>query len=118
MSIPATMRALQQTSLNGPQDLRLITDAPVPAPEPGEVLIRVITAWGKKPDPPGGASKNTLQLGFWRRQATAPHGSAGAALLVLRKTTTGGTLVPQPGPAGSRPARRGRLPAWRTQDLN
>ena len=32
MSIPATMRALQQTSLNGPQDLRLITDAPVPSP--------------------------------------------------------------------------------------
>ncbi len=29
MTIPATMRALQQTSLNGPQDLRLITDAPV-----------------------------------------------------------------------------------------
>jgi NADPH:quinone reductase len=26
MSIPVTMRALQQTSLNGPQDLRLITD--------------------------------------------------------------------------------------------
>ena len=44
MSIPATMRALQQTSLNGPQDLRLITDAPVPAPGPGEVLIRVAAA--------------------------------------------------------------------------
>jgi NADPH:quinone reductase len=44
MSIPATMRALQQTSLNGPQDLRLITDAPVPAPRPGEVLIRVTAA--------------------------------------------------------------------------
>jgi NADPH2:quinone reductase len=44
MSIPATMRALQQTSLNGPQDLRLITDAPVPVPDPGEVLIRVIAA--------------------------------------------------------------------------
>jgi NADPH:quinone reductase len=44
MSIPATMRALQQTSLNGPQDLRLITDAPVPAPGPGEVLIRVTAA--------------------------------------------------------------------------
>ena len=44
MSIPATMRALQQTSLNGPQDLRLITDAPVPSPAPGEVLIRVTTA--------------------------------------------------------------------------
>ncbi|HEY1642963.1 MAG TPA: NADPH:quinone oxidoreductase family protein [Streptosporangiaceae bacterium] len=44
MIIPATMRALQQTSLNGPQDLRLITDAPVPAPGPGEVLIRVTAA--------------------------------------------------------------------------
>ena len=44
MSIPATMRALQQTSLNGPQDLRLITDVPVPVPGPGEVLIRVTAA--------------------------------------------------------------------------
>jgi len=44
MSIPATMRALQQTSLNGPQDLRLITDAPVPVPGPDEVLIRVAAA--------------------------------------------------------------------------
>lgn len=41
MSIPATMRALQQSSLNGPQDMRLITDAPVPSPGQGEVLIRV-----------------------------------------------------------------------------
>jgi NADPH:quinone reductase len=44
MSIPATMRALQQTSLNGPQDMRLVTDAPVPSPGEGEVLIRVIAA--------------------------------------------------------------------------
>src|ERR1700712_4212416 len=44
MSVPSTMRALQQTSLNGPQDLRLITDAPVPSPAPGEVLIRVTAA--------------------------------------------------------------------------
>src|ERR1700691_3607311 len=44
MSIPATMRALRQTSLNGPQDLCLIIDAPVPVPGPGEVLIRVIAA--------------------------------------------------------------------------
>jgi NADPH2:quinone reductase len=44
MSIPATMRALQQTSLDGPQDLRLITDAPVPAAGPGTVLIRVAAA--------------------------------------------------------------------------
>jgi len=44
MSVPVTMRALQQMSLNGPQDLRLITDAPVPVPGPGEVLIRVTAA--------------------------------------------------------------------------
>jgi len=44
MSIPVTMRALQQTSLNGPQDLRLVTDAPVPMPGPGEILIRVTAA--------------------------------------------------------------------------
>ena len=44
MSIPAAMRALQQTSRSGPQDLRLITDAPVPTPGPGEVLIRVTAA--------------------------------------------------------------------------
>jgi NADPH:quinone reductase len=44
MSIPTTMRALQQTSLSGPGDLRLISDAPVPRPGPGEVLIRVTAA--------------------------------------------------------------------------
>lgn len=43
-SIPAAMRALQQPSLTGPQDLRLITDAPVPTPGPGEVLLRVTAA--------------------------------------------------------------------------
>jgi NADPH2:quinone reductase len=44
MTIPSTMRALQQTSLNGPRDLRLITDAPVPRPGAGEILIRVTAA--------------------------------------------------------------------------
>jgi NADPH:quinone reductase len=44
MSIPATMRALQQTSLNGPVDMRLITDAPVPRPGPGQALIRIAAA--------------------------------------------------------------------------
>jgi NADPH:quinone reductase len=44
MSIPTTMRALQQTSLKGPQDIRLITDAPVPSPGRDEVLIRVASA--------------------------------------------------------------------------
>lgn len=44
MSIPVTMRALQQTSRSGPQDLRLITGTLVPAPGPGEILIRVTAA--------------------------------------------------------------------------
>jgi NADPH2:quinone reductase len=44
MTIPTTMRALQQASLHGPQGLRLILDAPVPGPGPGEVLIRVTAA--------------------------------------------------------------------------
>ncbi|MFB8275107.1 NADPH:quinone oxidoreductase family protein [Nocardia colli] len=38
------MRALQQTSLNGPQDMRLITDAPVPVPGRNDILIRVTAA--------------------------------------------------------------------------
>src|SRR5215510_6747607 len=44
VSTPATMRALQQTSLTGPHDMRLIYDAPVPRPGRGEVLIRVAAA--------------------------------------------------------------------------
>jgi NADPH:quinone reductase len=40
----STMRALQQTSLNGPQGLRPITDARRPHPGRGEVLIRVTAA--------------------------------------------------------------------------
>ncbi len=41
MTIPATMRALRQSTLGGPHGLRLVADAPVPAPGTGEVLIRV-----------------------------------------------------------------------------
>jgi NADPH2:quinone reductase len=44
VSVPETMRALQQTSLNGAQDMRMITDAPVPRPGRGEVLLRVTAA--------------------------------------------------------------------------
>ncbi|GAA4910285.1 NADPH2:quinone reductase [Actinomycetospora succinea] len=44
MSVPPTMRALQQTSLNGPCDLRSVDDAPVPEPGPDEVLVRVTAA--------------------------------------------------------------------------
>jgi NADPH2:quinone reductase len=38
------MRALQQTTLAGPSRMHLITDAPVPAAGPGEILIRVTAA--------------------------------------------------------------------------
>jgi NADPH2:quinone reductase len=44
MSLPTTMRALEQTSLKGPRDMRLVDDAAVPTPGPGEVLIRVEAA--------------------------------------------------------------------------
>jgi NADPH2:quinone reductase len=44
MNVPATMRAQVQTSLNGPQDMRLVADAPTPRPGDGEVLIRVTAA--------------------------------------------------------------------------
>lgn len=44
VTVPATMRALQQTSLAGPADMRLVTDAPVPRPGPGQVLVRVAAA--------------------------------------------------------------------------
>ncbi|EMD25763.1 alcohol dehydrogenase catalytic domain-containing protein [Amycolatopsis azurea] len=39
-----SMRALRQDSANGPEDLHLITDAPVPAPGPGEILVKVTAA--------------------------------------------------------------------------
>ncbi|KFU76414.1 alcohol dehydrogenase catalytic domain-containing protein [Amycolatopsis lurida] len=39
-----SMRALRQNSSNGPEDLHLITDAPVPAPGPGEILLKVTAA--------------------------------------------------------------------------
>ena len=65
MSPPTLMRALQQSSFNGPRDLRLISDAPVPVPAPGELLIQVAAAgvnfadisraygtFGRGPQPP------------------------------------------------------------------
>jgi NADPH2:quinone reductase len=44
MNVPATMRAQVQTSLNGPQDMQLVADAPTPRPGDAEVLIRVTAA--------------------------------------------------------------------------
>jgi NADPH2:quinone reductase len=38
------MRALKQMSFDGPRGLRLVADAAVPVPGPGEVLIRVVAA--------------------------------------------------------------------------
>ncbi|WP_067691599.1 zinc-binding dehydrogenase [Nocardia jejuensis] len=42
--IPATMRALVQGSFDGPRDMRLRDDVPVPSPGAGEVLMRVRAA--------------------------------------------------------------------------
>ncbi|WP_410599132.1 zinc-binding dehydrogenase [Amycolatopsis sp. lyj-90] len=39
-----SMRALRQDSANGPEDLHLIADAPVPVPGPGEILVKVTAA--------------------------------------------------------------------------
>ncbi|MBS1907439.1 MAG: zinc-binding dehydrogenase [Actinobacteria bacterium] len=44
MDTSATMRALRQESLDGPDGLRLIEDAPVPDPGPDEILIRIVAA--------------------------------------------------------------------------
>jgi NADPH2:quinone reductase len=44
MTPPSHMRALQQTSLKGPRDMRFVTEARVPVPGPGEVLLRVAAA--------------------------------------------------------------------------
>ncbi|MFI7000334.1 NADPH:quinone oxidoreductase family protein [Nocardia sp. NPDC050175] len=44
MSLPTTMRALRQMSLDGPQDMCLITDVQVPVPGTDEILIRVTAA--------------------------------------------------------------------------
>jgi NADPH2:quinone reductase len=41
MTNPPTMRALRQPTSTGPAAMSLVTDVPVPAPGPGEVLIRV-----------------------------------------------------------------------------
>lgn len=46
------MRALRQMSLNGPRDLRSVTDAPVPVPGPDEILIRVTAAGVLTPGQP------------------------------------------------------------------
>lgn len=43
MTLPTTMRALSQTSLDGPEALRLV-EAPVPRPGRGELLLRVAAA--------------------------------------------------------------------------
>lgn len=63
-SIPATMTAVEIPQPGGPEMLRLV-QRPVPAPEPGEVLIKVAAAGVNRPDvmqrkglypPPPGAS--------------------------------------------------------------
>ncbi|MGE0660052.1 MAG: NAD(P)H-quinone oxidoreductase [Reyranellaceae bacterium] len=64
-NLPATMTAIQITRPGGPDVLKPVTDRPVPAPRPHEVLIAVAFAGVNRPDlaqrggfynPPPGAS--------------------------------------------------------------
>jgi NADPH2:quinone reductase len=111
MIIPSTMRALQQTSLNGPQDLHLVTGVPVPSPGPGEVLIRVsaagvnfaggafaeymvLAAAATVPVPAGWADEETLGLLVnWPTALAAlrPLGGVSAGQTVLIHAAAGGT---------------------------
>ena len=111
------MRALQQMSLNGPQDLQL-TDIPIPEPGPGEVLVRVTAAglnyvdisqsrgtFAGGPNPPyiAGieAAGEVVSVGDWVKLAVGTHvigvsigGGAFAEYLVLP------TVATVPVPAG------------------
>ena len=89
MSIPATMRALEQTSRNGPRDMRLITDAPVPSPGDGEVLIRVDAAGVNFAD----VSKAHGTFGGGPRPPYLAGFEAGGEIVAVGEGVTG----PQPG---------------------
>ena len=43
-TIPVTMRALRQPDFEGPQTMQLVDSEPVPTPQRGEILLRVIAA--------------------------------------------------------------------------
>jgi NADPH2:quinone reductase len=89
LGIPTTMRALQQTSLNGPQDMCLITDAPVPPAGPGEVLIRVAAA--------GVNFADVMQThGTYHRGPQAPYLDGPRALAELEARATVGKLALRP----------------------
>ena len=91
------MRALQQTSLNGPQDLRLITDAPVPVPGPEEVLIRVTAAGVNFGDI---AQARGTFLGGPRPPYLAGFEAAGVIVAVGEAVTglkLGGVIIKDPG---------------------
>ncbi len=49
MTLPKTMRAVEISQPGGPEVLKLVT-APVPAPGPGQILIRVAYAGVNRPD--------------------------------------------------------------------
>jgi len=66
MNVSPTMRALQQTSSRGPRDLRVVTEARVPAPRPGEVLIRVAAAGINFADV-------SMSYGLFRNGPTPPY---------------------------------------------
>ncbi|WP_029136688.1 quinone oxidoreductase family protein [Nakamurella lactea] len=89
MQTPSTMRALLQTSYRGPQDLGLMTDAPVPNPGPGEVLIRVTAAGLNFLD----LSRSRGEAGDWSPRPPYVAGIEGAGEVVAV-----GEGVTSPGP--------------------
>ncbi|MEM9200753.1 MAG: alcohol dehydrogenase family protein [Actinomycetota bacterium] len=64
MSLPTTMTAVYLQGYGGPEQLELVTDAPVPKPGPDEVLIRVSAAGVNNTD------INT-RTGWYAREVTA-----------------------------------------------
>lgn len=48
MNLPITMSGVVLTGHGGPEKLEYRTDLPVPAPGPGEVLVRVLAAGGQQ----------------------------------------------------------------------
>jgi NADPH:quinone reductase-like Zn-dependent oxidoreductase len=71
MTIPATMRAVLLTGHGGYDRLELCHDVPVPAPRPGEVLVRI-----------GAAAVNNTDINTrigWYSKAVAEATDAGAA---------------------------------------
>jgi NADPH:quinone reductase-like Zn-dependent oxidoreductase len=71
VSLPSRMTAVQLTGHGGPENLVYRTDVPLPAPNPGEVLVRVLAAGVNNTD------INT-RLGWYSKVVTAGTNATGS----------------------------------------